>query len=403
MDSEVLIGAEGASKKFCRSLKKSLWYGVKDIGAEVLGASGARQRLRAGEFWAVDDVSFEVRRGECLGVVGRNGAGKTTLLRLLNGLIRPDKGQITMRGRVGALIALGAGFNPILTGRENIYVNGAVLGLSKREITARLDDIVDFADLGEFIDTPVQYYSSGMHVRLGFAVATSLSPDILLLDEVLAVGDTAFRGKCFKRIGEIISSTAVVFISHNEAQVLRICNRAIVLESGRPSFYGDTAEALRLYQAQQIERSPSTQIVKDANVVAFEVLRVSGAIAWDGRLELEVRIETARELAVGYVLVHLARNGEFVANSEWRGGEKDRLLLVEGTQTLSFVIEPIHLVRGRYSLSLSIFDASCKKTVLQAFDFATVDVAGSLGSGPANLLPMKMTVRGAAVDSLVGK
>src|SRR5688572_23720191 len=152
MADEVLVKAEGVSKKFCRSLKRSLWYGVKDMAAEVTGGSASHDRLRSGEFWAVNDVSFELRRGECLGLVGRNGAGKTTLLKMLNGLIKPDKGQIEMRGRIGALIALGAGFNPILTGRENIYVNASILGLTKRETDEKIDDIVDFAEVGEFID-----------------------------------------------------------------------------------------------------------------------------------------------------------------------------------------------------------------------------------------------------------
>jgi lipopolysaccharide transport system ATP-binding protein len=164
--SDTLIKVEGVSKKFCRSLKKSLWYGMQDLGNEVIGKRhGGNGELRPDEFWAVDDVSFELKRGECLGLIGRNGAGKTTLLRMLNGLIKPDTGRIEMRGQVGALIALGAGFNPILTGRENIYVNASVLGLSKRETDAKIDNIIDFAEIGEFINMPVQSYSSGMAVR----------------------------------------------------------------------------------------------------------------------------------------------------------------------------------------------------------------------------------------------
>jgi len=189
--SEILISVDNVSKKFCRSLKKSLWYGVKDIGAELFGRSATHEHLRESEFWANREISFELRRGECLGLIGRNGAGKTTLLRMLNGLIKPDNGRIEMRGRVGALIALGAGFNPILSGRENIYVNASVLGLNRHEIDMKMDEIIEFAEIGEFIDMPVQNYSSGMAVRLGFAVATALEPDILILDEVLAVGDAA--------------------------------------------------------------------------------------------------------------------------------------------------------------------------------------------------------------------
>ena len=157
MDDAPLIKVEGVSKKFCLSLKKSLWYGLKDMGNELVGRRhGGDGGLRPKEFWAVKDVGFELKRGDCLGLIGRNGAGKTTLLKMLNGLIKPDAGRIEMRGRVGALIALGAGFNPVLTGRENIYTNASVLGLSKKEIDAKIDEIIDFAEIGDFMDTPVQ-------------------------------------------------------------------------------------------------------------------------------------------------------------------------------------------------------------------------------------------------------
>ena len=230
---ETLIKVEGVSKKFCRSLKKSLWYGMQDLGREVTGRRhGGDGQLRPDEFWAVNNVSFELRRGECIGLIGRNGAGKTTLLRILNGLIKPDAGRIEMRGRVGAIIALGAGFNPILTGRENIYVNASVLGLSKREIDKKMEEIQDFAELGDFINSPVQNYSSGMQVRLGFAVATALEPDILILDEVLAVGDASFRAKCFNRIHTVLKNSAVIFVSHSMPQISRICNQAILLKEG---------------------------------------------------------------------------------------------------------------------------------------------------------------------------
>ena len=230
---DTLIKVEHVSKKFCLSLKKSLWYGLKDMGKELLGLpQGNSGQLRPKEFWAVNDVSFEVKRGECLGLIGRNGAGKTTLLKMLNGLIKPDAGRIEMRGRVGALIALGAGFNPVLTGRENIYVNASVLGIPKREVDRKLDEIVDFAEIGDFIDTPVQNYSSGMTVRLGFSVASSLEPDILLLDEVLAVGDLGFRYKCFRRIGELMKQAAVVFVSHDMPSVASTCKRAMLMEHG---------------------------------------------------------------------------------------------------------------------------------------------------------------------------
>lgn len=248
MSNDVLINVEGVSKKFCRSLKKSLWYGLKDIANEALGRNDSHDQLRAEEFWAVNDIAFELRRGECLGLIGRNGAGKTTLLRMLNGLIKPDKGRIEMRGRVGALIALGAGFNPILTGRENIYVNASVLGLSKKETAARFGEIVEFAELGEFIDTPVQSYSTGMSVRLGFAVAAMLEPDILLLDEVLAVGDMAFQRKCFAKLERIRQSgTCLILVSHQLTNVRAICERTIWLQDGRIAEAGRTDNVLRTY------------------------------------------------------------------------------------------------------------------------------------------------------------
>ena len=243
-DSEILVRVGNVSKKFCRSLKKSLWYGVQDMAREVNPFAGNAEKLksisafedslRPGEFWAVNDVSFELRRGECLGLIGRNGAGKTTLLKMLNGLIKPDHGRIEMRGRVGALIALGAGFNPILTGRENIYVNGSVLGLTKREIDAKIGEIIDFAEIGEFIDSPVQSYSSGMNVRLGFAVAVILiQPDVLFLDEVLAVGDIGFTIKCLNAVRRMAARSAVIFVSHNMQFVSSFCSRVIVMEKGK--------------------------------------------------------------------------------------------------------------------------------------------------------------------------
>jgi len=246
---EPLVRVENVSKKFCRDLKRSLWYGAKDLGSELLGRSQSIERqLRRDEFWALKEISFELKRGECLGLIGGNGAGKTTLLRMLNGLIKPDRGKIEIHGRVGALIALGAGFNPVLTGRENIYVNGAVLGLKKKEIDAKLEQIVDFAELQEFIDSPVQSYSSGMTVRLGFAVATAMEPDILIIDEVLAVGDVGFILKCINRIDRLSKNTCIIFVSHNMLQVSRICTHALVISAGNAVYKGsDVANAINVY------------------------------------------------------------------------------------------------------------------------------------------------------------
>ena len=193
MTNDTVIKVENVSKKYCRSLKHTMMYGMQDIARNSIGLKSCSDTLREGEFWALNDVSFEVKKGETLGIVGANGSGKSTLLKLLNGIFMPDKGRIEINGRVGALIEVGAGFHPMLTGRENIYVNGAILGMSKKEIDKKFDEIVDFADIGDFIDSPVKHYSSGMYVRLGFAIASHADLDILMVDEVLAVGDFRFK------------------------------------------------------------------------------------------------------------------------------------------------------------------------------------------------------------------
>jgi ABC-type polysaccharide/polyol phosphate transport system ATPase subunit len=256
MEKDILIKAEGVSKKFCRKLKRSLWYGVKDLIGEIAGKVGVVEELRPDEFWALRDVSFNVRRGEMLGLIGRNGAGKSTLLKMLNGLIRPDEGKITMRGNVQALIELGTGFNPILNARENVYVNASVLGIPKRQVDKELPQIIEFADLGEFMDTPVQNFSSGMKARLGFAVITQLDPDVLLIDEVLAVGDMAFREKCMRRMEALRQSDkAIIFVTHSLFLVEALCNKALWLENGRVIDFGDTHDVVRAYLDHQERRA----------------------------------------------------------------------------------------------------------------------------------------------------
>lgn len=250
MNEGTLIQADALSKKYCRNLKRSLWYGVNDILSDLAGRDGTTDKLRRDEFWALNNVAFELRRGECLGLIGRNGAGKTTLLKLLAGLVKPDHGRIEIRGRVGALIALGAGFNPILSGRENIYVNASILGLTKHEIEQKLDSIIDFSGLRDFIDAPVQSYSSGMVVRLGFSIAAATEPDILLLDEVLAVGDVSFQAKCFNTLAEFRKKgTAFVLVSHNMHMISRYCQEVLYVREGQVQHLGNTQGGIAKYVA----------------------------------------------------------------------------------------------------------------------------------------------------------
>ena len=247
MENEILVRVENLSKKFCYDLKTSLLYGIQDVFVDVIGRK-ADTNLREKEFWALQNINFELKRGECLGLIGHNGAGKSTLLKVLNGLIKPDKGSVTYYGKMAALIELGAGFNPILTGRENVYINGQILGFSKSEMDEKFDEIVEFAELKEFIDAPVRNYSSGMKVRLGFAIAAQMEPDILLIDEVLAVGDAGFRVKCMNRITDLLKKCAVIFVSHSMQQVSKICTEAILMQNGSILFNGkDVAKSIQMY------------------------------------------------------------------------------------------------------------------------------------------------------------
>jgi len=244
-----LLSVKGVSKKFCRELKRSLFYGMSDIAADLLGGRRQLHRLRPGEFWALNAIDFQLYRGEALGLVGTNGAGKSTLLRIISGLIKPDIGTVRISGRLAPLIALGAGFNPILTGRENIYANMAILGLTTREIDRRFDAVVDFAEIEDAIDAPVQTYSSGMTARLGFACAVHTEPNVLLIDEVLAVGDARFKAKCFRRLHELRQKgVAFVLVNHNSQAILNVCNSAIYLSRGKLVERGDVGDVVRRYE-----------------------------------------------------------------------------------------------------------------------------------------------------------
>jgi lipopolysaccharide transport system ATP-binding protein len=248
-DAELVISVDHVSKKFCRNLKQSLLYGVQDIATELLGARRKSDTLRRQEFWALKDVSFQLKRGESLGLVGSNGAGKSTLLRIISGLIKPDTGCVKVRGRVAPLIALGAGFNPILTGRENIYANMAILGLSTKKIKERFQEVIDFSEIGNAIDAPVQTYSSGMAARLGFACAVHVEPDILLIDEVLAVGDIKFKMKCHRKLAELREKgTAFILVSHNSHSILNVCDSSIYLSKGELITSGETETVIRKYE-----------------------------------------------------------------------------------------------------------------------------------------------------------
>jgi lipopolysaccharide transport system ATP-binding protein len=395
MSEEVLVSVQSVSKTFCRSLKRSLLYAVQDIARDLnpfwgKADSGTRKlerekggfvdasasdlstlsaarlpssapphsALRPDEFWAVKDVSFELRRGECLALIGRNGAGKTTLLKMLNGLIKPDHGRIEMRGRVAALIALGAGFNPILTGRENIYVNGSVLGLTKREIDAKVEDIIDFADIREFINTPVQSYSSGMQVRLGFAVATALEPDVLLLDEVLAVGDAAFRSKCYRRIVGMRKKAAVIFVSHSMEQVSRICDRALLMSRGQPLYSGDITGGVHAYETLNDagEETTDSFLSLQPPITSFSAELPSGPLKSGDPLEMKIHLNANAPVDDFQLRLYVYNvSGGHAADLCFEAG-KLGIKLLPGASHWGVVLDSIPLKNGRYTVNINLID-----------------------------------------------
>lgn len=248
-EDDLRIQIKHLSKKFCRNLKRSYVYGLQDIAKEVSGLSRHSRTLRHGEFWALQDINLTIKQGQSVGMVGVNGSGKTTLLRIISGLMRPDIGQVKIRGRIAALIALGAGFNPLLTGRENVYINMSILGLSRREIDHKFQEVIDFSEIEHAIDAPVRTYSSGMKARLGFACAIHTDPDILLIDEVLAVGDFNFRTKCYQRLSDLRKNgVSFILVSHAPSAIRSNCDYAAYLSQGRLVMYGAAEEVMYHYE-----------------------------------------------------------------------------------------------------------------------------------------------------------
>jgi lipopolysaccharide transport system ATP-binding protein len=354
---EPLIKVENLSKKYCKDLKKSLWYGVKDVTGEITGRRNSKDVLRDREFWAVRDLNFEVNRGECLGLIGPNGAGKSTLLKMLNGLIKPDAGTIEMRGRVGALIELGAGFNPLLTGIENIYINATVLGLSKKEIDMKIDSIIDFAEIGDFINSPVQYYSSGMKVRLGFAVAAHMEPDILIIDEVLAVGDTGFRIKCYNVITELMKTASVIFVSHSMTQIARMCTNILLMDKGQKRIYtknvgeGISAYFKKFQLANQNVINNGTLDISSISV-NNEQAGLSNELNFNYSDKLSIRIDLEskqylKDLWISLVFIDQEVREVAVCTSPF-------ITINEGSNTISLSLHPLILSNGRYQITLGL-------------------------------------------------
>ena len=356
------ISAERVSRRFRVHAERSLTLKESIV---------RRRRTKPVEVWALRDVSFRIDPGEAVGLIGRNGSGKTTLLRLIAGIFKPTSGTVSVGGSVGSLIGLGAGFHPEFTGRENVYLNGAIHGLPRQYIREQLDEITAFAELERFIDLPVRTYSSGMYMRLGFSIATHLDPDILLLDEVFAVGDEAFQRKCFGKIFELKSrGRTIVFVSHSAAAVESLCERSILLNEGRVEFDGTTHDAVTRYHALlAAEESPAERgaglVEWGSGEAHFSEVRLEDADGLERQQYLagepfvvRVRVEARSELpAAPHLSIEVREANGFLIGAAvqdteelgWDGSREERWI--------RFEVERLPLADGRFQVSVALSDA----------------------------------------------
>jgi lipopolysaccharide transport system ATP-binding protein len=358
--TDIAVDAAGIWKKFHRGeLHDSLRDLVPAVAKRLMGRGPDRAALADGDFWAVEDVSFQVRRGEALGIIGPNGAGKSTTLKLLTQILRPNRGHCHVHGIVGALIEISAGFHPDLTGTENVYLQAAVMGMRRREVASKMDAIVDFAGIASFMDTPVKRYSSGMQARLGFSIAAHLEPDVLIIDEVLSVGDAAFQERCVHRMHEFKKSgAAIVFVSHNLQAVSMLCDSAILLNRSVRA-YGPTTDVIAAHlkalpdsrpkvSGSSIELGASTLVGSDGEPVS--VVTPGTPL----RLRLEGRATAAlSDLTVGFI-VRRSTDGLIVYDGNLRGSTIGLGDVAAGAEFVVDVAFRSHLTRGQYHVECHV-------------------------------------------------
>jgi lipopolysaccharide transport system ATP-binding protein len=358
--SEVMLEMQNVSKKFRRGQLHDSLRDLIPALTKSLFTRPTRDELGRQEFWALNDVSFAIQRGEALGIIGPNGSGKSTILKILTGIMNPTKGVKTVNGTLSALIEVGAGFHPDLTGRENIFLNGTILGMTRREIRAKLDDIIEFSGLREFVDTPVKRYSSGMYARLGFSIACHVDPDVLVVDEVLSVGDWAFQNRSMEKMQAIVNGGAtVIFVSHNLKAVTSLCDRALFLEKGRVQALGPAHEVADRYirrVAQQAETDVDRD--KDAYIESVRLIGESGdlSLVQPGQpAAVEIRVRAPRcdkPLAVAVALRDEDYSMFFYVDSA-RLLHEPLTLGPEDAVTFRFDMD-MHLAPGSYFLNAAL-------------------------------------------------
>jgi lipopolysaccharide transport system ATP-binding protein len=378
--ADSIISVEGVSKRYVighlvdATLRDRLASGARAAAAWFGPRAGRAGRSRE-EFWALRDVSFEVPRGQVLGIVGRNGAGKSTLLKVLSRITEPTAGRVTMRGRVASLLEVGTGFHPELTGRENVYLNGAILGMYRSEISRKFDEIVAFSEVERFLDTPVKHYSSGMYVRLAFAIAAHLEPDILIVDEVLAVGDAQFQKKCLNKVSEVTRSgdRTVLFVSHNSAALQSICRTGIWLNQGQVVYQGPINDCLAAYLQTGSQRADFAAPTKEKpHITSVEV--DARALA-QGRIEVAVGFKSPFPLSppvVGVTL--LSKLGQPISGSNGRMAGAGWTAPPARSGVVVAAIDDALLHSDTYRLSVYLGDAAMdydQKLDVVDFDFVS--------------------------------
>jgi lipopolysaccharide transport system ATP-binding protein len=357
--------------------------------------SSKDEPLQSEEFWALKDVSFEVRPGETLGIIGRNGAGKSTTLKLLTRILKPTRGRSIVRGRVGALIELAAGFHPDLTGRENVYLQGAIMGMRRREIERRFTEIVDFAGIGEFIDTQVKRYSSGMQARLGFSVAAHLDPEVLLIDEVLAVGDLSFQQKCYERLQEFRrSGVAIAFVSHNMQAISMLSDRVLYLQPGGPPRTGSVGDMVTAYVTTDSSSADArVSVVKRDLHESTDYEPLTKPVAPGTWLTLDLEIKASTDLPkAGLALLFHRADGLLVFNGSSMLDGEPPYDLVKGETWRISVRFRTNLLRGTYAISGHLFEQSRRWPAVELGVIGSFVVAETTrAAGVADLEPQYLT------------